>query len=670
MKKNIKEFFQLHVNKYASELTALKRKNNGFVTTELLFFGGIIAFLFCYFSLDGNTTLWIAGAVICLMAYIVIRHLDDKNKERTEHLAALLKAYENEIKAQEGDFSAFETGELFLNPQHPYAYDLDIFGKNSLFNRICRTITSGGSLVLANHLTQETPPNFKELKRRRELIKELAEDYGSYGSQTDEEAKSASSWRMDFLALGEKSKSHILSGPTTSYSQLNNLQVRMTAAPTRQNIGYKKIDSDAVGNAINNVSKVKVPTWYGSPSTLVMGYALIIGIFVSIVLACFKIISINIPLWWVVIQYLTTFCICKQTLDQIGSKANNLRHQLIAYSQILQLIANRSFKSDLGKEMQTGLAEALPSFIQLEKILKNYDRRGNFLGLFVTDSFFLSDLFLVRSFLKWKKMYVAKMDEWINIVSELDAIISMANYRFNHPEATDPIFTEQEEHISAADAEKEVCISPKIVFEAQNLYHPFLGEKAIKNDFNINDDHYYIITGANMAGKSTFLRSLGINYILAMAGMPVFADTFRISRFRLFSSMRTTDDLTHGISYFNAELIRLEQLLKYCEESTHMAEPLHTLIILDEILKGTNSLDKLNGSRKFLEAISKQPVSGIIATHDLELSKMEDDDLERFHNYCFEIDLGTDVTYTYKIKKGVARNQNATFLLNKILERY
>ena len=233
----------------------------------------------------------------------------------------------------------------------------------------------------------------------------------------------------------------------------------------------------------------------------------------------------------------------------------------------------------------------------------------------------------------------------------MDAMVSMADFRYNHPEA------EEAEFVSG---------SPEIVFEGKNLYHPFLGAKAVKNDFTIKDGNYYIITGANMAGKSTFLRSLGVNYILAMAGMPVFADQLKISRFRLFSSMRTTDDLTHGISYFNAELIRLEELLKFCKESAEF----RTLIILDEILKGTNSLDKLNGSRKFLEAIAKQPVSGIIATHDLELSKMENDASGKFHNYCFEIDLGTDVTYTYKIQKGVARNQNATFLLNKILEKY
>lgn len=165
-----------------------------------------------------------------------------------------------------------------------------------------------------------------------------------------------------------------------------------------------------------------------------------------------------------------------------------------------------------------------------------------------------------------------------------------------------------------------------------------------------------------MAGKSTFLRTLGINYVLGMNGMPVFADSLRISRFALFSSMRTTDDLTHGISYFNAELLRLQQLMAFCQ-----CHP-HTLIILDEILKGTNSLDKLNGSRLFLQTIQKLPVSGIIATHDLELSKMADEYPATFHNYCFEIELGTDVTYSYRITPGVARNQNATFLLNNILK--
>lgn len=615
---NIKENYQQYVSRYASEVAALKRKNTGFITGELLAFGGILAFLICYFALDGDTQNYLMGAALCLIAYLGIRRLDDKNKEKIEHLSALLKVYQDEIKALEGDFSPFETGDCYQNPQHPYSFDLDVFGKSSLFNRICRTITSGGSEALARNLTRETPLSLEDIKRRRDLQKELAGE--------------GENWRMEFLALGEKNRSQ-------------------TADGKMMNGKMKKIDSAAVVDAMQKVSMMEVPAWFGAPISLVIGWLLIIGVIGSVILSICDMVSVDFALWWVLVQYMVVFFVCKQTLDKIDSNGGKLRHQLIAYAQILQLINRRNFHSELGKEMQNSLADALPSFAQQEKILKGYDRRGNFLGLFFTDAFMLSDFFLVRSFLKWKNTYMVKMEKWMHIISEMDAMVSMADFRYNHPEA------EEAEFVSG---------SPEIVFDGKNLYHPFLGAKAVKNDFTIKDDNYYIITGANMAGKSTFLRSLGVNYILAMAGMPVFADQLKISRFRLFSSMRTTDDLTHGISYFNAELIRLEELLKFCRESAEF----RTLIILDEILKGTNSLDKLNGSRKFLEAIAKQPVSGIIATHDLELSKMENDASGKFHNYCFEIDLGTDVTYTYKIQKGVARNQNATFLLNKILEKY
>lgn len=660
---NIKENYQQYVSRYAAEVAALKRKNTGFITGELLAFGGILAFLVCYFALDGDTQNYLMGAALCLIAYLGIRRLDDKNKEKIEHLSALLKVYQDEIKAWEGDFSPFETGDCYQNPQHPYSFDLDVFGKSSLFNRICRTITSGGSEALARNLTRETPLSLEDIKRRRDLQKELA---------GEELAGEGENWRMEFLALGEKNRSQ-------------------TADGKMMNGKMKKIDSAAVVDAMQKVSMMEVPAWFGAPISLVIGWLLIIGVIGSVILSICNMVSVNFALWWVLVQYMVVFFVCKQTLDKIDSNGGKLRHQLIAYAQILRLINRRNFHSELGKEMQESLADALPSFAQLEKILKGYDRRGNFLGLFFTDAFMLSDFFLVRSFLKWKNTYMMKMEEWMHIISEMDAMVSMANFRYNHPEAEEAEFVsgKQEADEESVVSENTEIGSPEIVFEGKNLYHPFLGAKAVKNDFTIRDDNYYIITGANMAGKSTFLRSLGVNYILAMAGMPVFADQLKISRFRLFSSMRTTDDLTHGISYFNAELIRLEELLKFCKESAEgkfckesaegkfykksiagNKESLRTLIILDEILKGTNSLDKLNGSRKFLEAISKQPVSGIIATHDLELSKMENDASGKFHNYCFEIDLGTDVTYTYKIQKGVARNQNATFLLNKILEKY
>ena len=641
MENKIKDSYQQNVDKFALEVAALKRKNNGFITSELLLFGAMIAFLVCYFALEGDTRIWLCAAVLSLAAYFIVRHFDDKNKETIEHKTALMQVCQDEVKALEGDFSAFETGVQYQDPKHPYAFDLDIFGADSLYNRICHTITTGGSDKLASHLSRVSPFAKEEIERRRALQKELAE-------------KENANWRMEFFALGEKNKSEILSGPTPTYSQIHSLHVDMAAAPERKVVGFRKIDSAAVLAAIENVAAIKVPTMFETKLSLFVGWLLIIGVCASVLLAAIGVVSANVPVFWVMAQYMAVFFVCKQTLDKIDSHGGKLRHQLMAYSQILQLVAHRCFQSEMGREMQTKLADALPSFAELEKILKGYDRRGNFLGLFFTDSFMLSDFFLVRQFLRWKDTYMEKMEEWMDIVSEMDAMVSMADYRYNHPMATDAVIVE----------------ASIVVFDAKNLYHPFLGAKAVKNDFRIEDGNYYIVTGANMAGKSTFLRSLGVNYILAMVGMPVFADSLKISRFCLFSSMRTSDDLTHGISYFNAELLRLEQLMQFCKrDALEQKETLRTLIILDEILKGTNSVDKLNGSRLFLESIAKLPVSGVIATHDLELSKMENNSElgVRFHNYCFEIDLGLDVTYTYKIQKGVAKNQNATFLLKKLI---
>lgn len=633
----IKESYQQSVDKYAAEVTALKRKNNGFITSELLSFGAMATCLVCYFALDGNATPWLGAAILSLVAYFLVRHFDDKNKQEIEHKTALMQVCQDEVKAMEGDFSSYESGDTYQNPHHAYAFDLDIFGKDSLYQRICHTITTGGSDALANNLSRETPLSIEEIESRRELQQDLAE--------------SQHEWRLEFFALGELNRLALSQSLSTASSSTSS---------------WGKINSSAVVKAMEKVSQMVLPAWFGSWMALAIGWLLIIGICSSVLLAILGVVSVDVPLWWVMVQFMIVFSVCKSALDKIDSNGGKLRHQLMAYSQVLRLISQRTFHSALGQQMQNQLAEALPSFSQLEKILNGYDRRGNFLGLFFTDSFLLSDFFLVRRFLKWKNNYMAQMEEWVDVVSEMDAMVSMADERYNHPEATDAKLVEADakDGQSASSSSESMATSPKVVFETKNLYHPFLGAKAVKNDFCIDDGNYYIVTGANMAGKSTFLRSLGVNYILAMAGMPVFADTLRISRFRLFSSMRTSDDLTHGISYFNAELLRLEQLVQFCK-----GDALRTLIILDEILKGTNSVDKLNGSRLFLESIAQLPVSGVIATHDLELSKMENEsDLgRRFHNYCFEIDLGLDVTYTYKIQRGVAKNQNATFLLKKLI---
>ncbi|NLX81307.1 MAG: DNA mismatch repair protein MutS, partial [Proteiniphilum sp.] len=245
--------------------------------------------------------------------------------------------------------------------------------------------------------------------------------------------------------------------------------------------------------------------------------------------------------------------------------------------------------------------------------------------------------------------YLSQVEGWISCIADIDALVSFGTYAFNNP---DNVLAE----VLDDDAEN--------VIEAIDFYHPFLSHTAaVANSFTLKKGNTAIVTGANMAGKSTFLRTVGVTYVLANNGVPVCAEFFKFTPITLFSSMRTTDDLSKDISYFNAELIRLEQLIEHVKSNDF------TLIILDEILKGTNSIDKLKGSIMFLEEISKYNISAVVATHDLELAKLEEKENSTYINYCFEIELSEEIKYSYKIENGVAKNLNASFLLSNILKK-
>ena len=590
-----KEFYSGNVSRLTTEIKRLRKRNTMFVVSELTTFALMIAALAGFASTDtGYTCLCLAG--LMLVAYVIIRHSDVRNSSRVETLENTRSVYQKELAYLDGDFSGFGDGAQYIDPSHPYTYDMDIFGRDSLFNRINRTITTGGSDVLAAMLSGEGEHTLSP------ALKELAE---------------AEPLRTQFLSYGQRGI----------------------------------INTAEVLAALQSMKEVALPKWPKSLLSLILACTAIVGLLASIILAAIGVMAVDVPITWGLAQFCIVYGLHMRTLREAHKAVNKMHKQLSTYIRLMVLMAESDLKDDhtqaLIGSLSAGDDNALASFRELQRILDGLDRRGNQLGLFLSDAFACSDYFLVRRFIKWQERYLLQVEDWIGSVSRFDALVSMATFRYNEPTAI----------------EAEITDADEVVYEAEGLRHPFLGEKAVSNDFTIANSHYYIITGANMAGKSTFLRTIGVNYVLARCGMPVFADKMKVSLFSLFSSMRTTDDLTQGISYFNAELLRLQHLLEHCSRQKR------TLIILDEILKGTNSLDKLNGSRLFLESILQRPVTGIIATHDLELSKMADAYPDRFHNYCFEIELSDRVTYTYKITPGVARNQNATFLLKNIVLR-
>ena len=600
MNKTLNGLYKKRITELAQTISSLRAKSRIFVMAEVLSFAVSIGFVVLFTVLDDAS--WTLGVALCvLFLYFYIRNLDTKNDRKIADASALKLVYEKEVAYQTGDYTKFDAGERYLQPTHPFTFDLDVFGQGSLFQRINRTISSGGSDYLAESLSGKW-----ESLPTAELLKHIEQ-------------------RVD--AIGE------LAGNEPFLSQF------------KAQGAEKPIDTAAVKEAFGSIHALQIPSYFGNPTFRILIYANLVGFYLSIFLSIGNFVPAFLPLWWGIFNFfLATFCTHKY-IKLVNEAISKLKDQVRGYVNMASLIEKQSFTAAHLCELKANLSGAMASFGQLERILQKIDNRSNEIGIVLFNCFGLLDITIIRHFLRWQRTYEPITDQWIGASSVFDALVSMATFRLNEDEAQ----------------EATIIDSSGVSYKARSIYHPFLGEKAVRNNFDIQNHEYYIITGANMAGKSTFLRTLGVNYILAMNGLPVFAEEMRVSVFRLFTNMRTTDDLTHGISYFNAELLRLKQLIESLDPNVP------SLIILDEILKGTNSLDKLNGSRLFLEYISERNVTGVIATHDLELSKLEDENPQRFHNYSFEIELGTDVTYTYKIGRGVARNQNATFLLKQIL---
>ena len=595
-----KELYRERITELTAEIKQLNKYNHLMVILELLAVALAVICVVLYTTWEGGIVSLI-GAALSIALYIAIRWKDSKNSRLSEEKESMRNVYQKELAYLHGDYSGFSSGEQYINPHHEFSLDLDIFGPQSLFHRINRTVTSGGSDFLAKELAETRVRTKAEIEQRREAACELA-------------AKEP--LRTAFLAATH-GKHVNTSDVLKALSEIKAMHISRLAA-----------------------SKLSYVIAIGS---IIVFYGLLLG-------AIFGPLSGTLPLLWVLLQITAVYLVFGRTLKRVHQSIDMILPRLSTYVSMIMQIVTSDLESretrNIISQLSDNHQDAMKSFRLLKGIISDLDQR-NEIWVPISNALYLADYFIMRRFLLWQDRYMMHVDEWIAAVSHFDALVSMATFRYNEPAATDAEIIEKDE----------------VVYEARGLYHPFLGAKAVRNDFTITDLHYYIITGANMAGKSTFLRSIGINYVLACCGMPVFADSLRISLFSLFSSMRTTDDLANGISYFNAELLRLRQLIEVCRLNRH------TLIILDEILKGTNSLDKLNGSRLFLQSVTSLPITGIIATHDLELSKMQQEHPERFHNYCFEIRLADEITYTYRLSEGVARNQNATYLLKNILKK-
>jgi hypothetical protein len=348
--------------------------------------------------------------------------------------------------------------------------------------------------------------------------------------------------------------------------------------------------------------------------------------------------------------FLLNLCVFAFYLNKIKKElvaSEKIHESIMQYALIFELINKEQFQTKYLTQLKEQLIfEGKPvheHFKKLSQLFYNLSSMQNPVGAVFFNGALLYHIGVYCSLLNWKKSYAPFFEKYLNTLGELEALNCLANFSFNNKEFVFPI------------------INNEYKIEIKNCGHPLINaSKRICNDVSFNAGNFMILTGSNMSGKSTFLRTLGINMILGNAGAPICASNAQIHPLPVVVSMRMSDSLTDSESYFFAEVKRLKQIM---DELEHQI----CFVLLDEILKGTNSDDKRLGTVKVIEKLVKKNVIGAIATHDLEVCNITLVYPKNLSNHCFEVEIiNNELAFDYKLRNGICKNKSASFLMNKL----
>ena len=560
----------------------------------LLFLAGIAGIIVFFHS--GT---WVIVLTVCctFLPFFILVKIHNRLYFQKEEIETRLRLNQHELNGLEGDYSAFDEGREFIQPEHPYSYDLDLFGRKSLFQAIDRTCTPIGKQTLAawmqHHLTEKAA-----IETRQESIQDMS---------------GRTAFRETFRVTGTVNR-----GADSDEEEIQ----RWSRTPaTLQHLWWVKVSLWAVPGinilllALGLLHLISF-SWFGMAFTV------------------FVILSFSFIKRGTLIQ------------EAYGKKLKTLN----GYAKLIALAKGETWQAPALRRLTDQLdidghspAEAL---MQLSKELDRLDLRNNQLLYVILEGSIFFQLRQIVRIERWKERYGQYLTGWLEAVGELDALCSLGTFAYNHPSYTYPTIAAQ-----------------PFCFTARSMGHPLMPEaQCVKNDATIPSRPFFlIITGANMAGKSTYLRTIGVNYLLACLGCPVCCESLTLYPAQLITSLRTTDSLSDNESYFFAELKRLKRIIDLLNEGKEL------FIILDEILKGTNSADKQKGSLDLIRQFMRLKADGIIATHDLLLGTLADQFPEYIRNYCFEADITNDeLTFSYRLREGVAQNMNACFLMKKM----
>ncbi|KAF2327201.1 MutS-related protein [Flavobacterium daemonense] len=425
------------------------------------------------------------------------------------------------------------------------------------------------------------------------------------------ELKTKIDWRQDFLALATVS-----SDSKASY------------------------DSIIHWNSFKNNTLPKV--------TVLLSFALP-ALFFGVLIA-YYITSKTILLSYLSYVFIANLMVVGRSLKRIQSeiaKADNVDKIIKQYSLLVQRIETETFQSKKLRDLQQQLvfknAPASVHLKQLSELFSRMDTISNLVTATLFNGTFLFNLHVLKALLKWKDNYSEELEKWIAVIGEFEALNSLANLAYNNPDFVFP----------------EINSEYKIGFS--DLSHPLLNPLTrVGNDTHFYPESFMILTGSNMSGKSTFLRSLGVNMVLGGIGSVVCASKANIHPLPVLVSMRLSDSLADSESYFFAEIKRLKQIMDALEDRP-------AFVLLDEILRGTNSDDKRNGTIEVVKKVIAQKAIGAIATHDIEVCLTTNEYPDILTNQCFEVEIkNNELYFDYKLRGGICKNKSATFLMQKM----
>jgi len=417
----------------------------------------------------------------------------------------------------------------------------------------------------------------------------------------------------------------------------------------RQNFqAYGKVSEDEKG------SKEKFLQWLKNEDKLpkALFFRAVLLIFPAFTIIAFAAYALDyLPIGWgflVVVFNMAILGVAFNPLNDIGSQTQNGYLSVGVLKDLIELVEKESFENEGLVKLQGSMSHksqsAAKTLTQLKFLLDTIHNRANMMYI-IFDLLLILDVYWLVRIYRWKEQNKLELQQWFDVMAEFDALNSLAGYAFANPESTFPKMNNDDFNISATQ-----------------LGHPLIhASKRVNNDFNFQGrGGICLITGSNMSGKSTFLRTLGINMILAQAGAPVIATDMAFSRTNVFTSMRTTDELEENVSSFYAELQRLKKLL----ESISTDRP--TLFMIDEVLKGTNSEDRHKGAIALIKQLNKAHAFGLVSTHDLVLGNLANQ-LNGVKNYSFNsVIKGDEIIFDYTLTEGICKSFNATKLMQNM----